>query len=119
VSSITLTPDTIEVSFTRGEKIGGLVRDQSFLRSAVTTVSVVDDGLAAAKGLRAPGLALPGRRKVGTWRRSTGKELVAVRRGEPALRLTLAGQPYVAAVIGTPDAHALARELSAADQDRS
>ena len=42
-----------------------------------------------------------------------------MRRGEPALRLTLAGQRYGAAVIGTPDAEALARELAASDQGRA
>lgn len=112
MSTITLTPDTIEVSFTTAEKVAGLVRDQSIPRSLVTDVTVVDDGLSATKGMRAPGLGLPGHRKLGTWRRSTGKELVDVRRGDPAVRITLHGHAYQAAVLGTAEAHELARALS-------
>jgi hypothetical protein len=69
---------TLKVSFTLAEKIAGLLRDQDIPLSAVRAAEVVPDGLAAARGLRAPGLALPGRRKVGTWRSPTGKTLVAV-----------------------------------------
>ena len=116
MSTITLTPDTIEVSFTAAEKLVGLVRDQSIPRSSVTDVTVVDDGLSATKGMRAPGLGLPGVRKIGTWRRTSGKELVTVRRGEPAVRITLHGHPYQAAVLGTAEAHALARALSGAER---
>lgn len=114
MSTITLTPDTVEVSFTAAEKVAGLVRDQSIPRSAITAATAIDDGLSATDGKRAPGLGLPGLRKVGTWRRSGSKELVAVRRGEPALRITLDGFAYQVAVLGTPEAHQLARELSAA-----
>jgi len=112
MSTITLTPDTIEVCFSTVEKVAGLVRDQSIPRSAVTDATVIDDGLTATKGMRAPGLGVPGLRKVGIWRRPSGKELVDVHRGEPALRITLKGLEYRAAVLGTPDAHELARELS-------
>lgn len=116
MSKITLTPDNLEVSFTLAEKIAGLVRDQTIPRSAITDVTIVDDGLSATKGLRAPGLGLPGRRKLGTWRRPGGKELVDVRHGEPALRLSLTGHAYHAALLGTPGAHTLDRELSGAPQ---
>ena len=111
MSSITLTPDHLEITFTASEKVAGLVRDQSIPRSAITAVEVVDDGLRATEGMRAPGLGIPGRRKLGTWRGTGGKELVDVRHGEPALRLTLEGQPYRAVALGTPDAHDLARAL--------
>ena len=116
MSKITLTPDDIEVSFTRAERITGLVRDQTIPRSAVTDVTIIDDGLSATKGLRAPGLGLPRRRKLGTWRRPGRKELVDVRHGEPTLRLSLTGHAYQAALLGTPDGHTLARQLSGPPQ---
>ena len=116
MSTITLTPDTIEVTFTTAEKVAGLVRDQSIPRSSITEVTVVDDGLSATRGMRAPGLGLPGLRKIGTWRRKSGKELVAVRRGEPAVRITLQGHAHRAAVLGSADADALAQALAGAQR---
>lgn len=111
MSTITLTPDTVEVSFSTVEKVTGLLGDQSIPRAAITGVEVVPSGLEAAKGIRAPGLGLPFLRKLGTWRRRSGKELVDVRRGQPALRLTLTGHRYQAVVLGTPDAAKLAEQL--------
>jgi hypothetical protein len=77
-------------------------------------VDVVPDAVSATRGLRAPGLALPGVRKVGTWRRPGEKMLVCVRRGEPAVRVRLEGQRWDTLLIGTDDAAALAAELSGA-----
>ena len=104
--------NTLTVSFTTAEKVAGLVRDQRIPLSAVRSVEVVPDGLEAARGLRAPGFALPGRRKVGTWRSGTGKTLVAVRGDRPAVRVTLDGQRYAALLLTTDAPEELAASLS-------
>jgi hypothetical protein len=103
---------TLTVSFTTAEKIAGLVRDQHIPLSAVRAVEVVPDGLEAARGLRAPGLALPGRRKIGTWRSSAGKSLVAVHGHRPAVHLTVEGQRYATLLITTDAPEELAASLS-------
>ena len=82
-----VTADTLQVRFTRGEKIAGLIRDIDLPLAAVRDAQVVPDGLAAARGLRAPGLGLPRYRKIGTWRRPGHKTVVSVRRGRPAVRI--------------------------------
>jgi len=109
---------TLRVLFTRGEKIAGLVRDVDVPLSAVTGAEAVADPLTATRGLRAglrsPGMALPGRRSIGTWRRPGEKTLLCVRHGQPAVRIHLTGQRYDTLLIGTDDAAALAAELSAA-----
>lgn len=92
--------ETLVVRFTTAEKILGLVRDQRIPASAVDAVTTVDDGLAAARGLRAPGLGLPGVRKLGTWRTRRGTSLVSVRRDQPAVRVELSGQAYSTLLIG-------------------
>ena len=94
MTTLSMTPDHLSVTFTRAEKIGGLIRDVHVPRGAVVAAEVVPDGVAAARGLRAPGLAIPGRRKVGTWRGRSSKRLVAVRGGRHALRLTLEGHRW-------------------------
>ena len=107
-----LHDNTLTVSFTTAEKAAGLLRDQRIPLSAVRSVEVVPDGLEAARGLRAPGFALPGRRKVGTWRSGTGKTLVAVNGHRPAGRVTLAGQRSVTLLLTTDAPEELATSLT-------
>ena len=114
MATLQLSGTTLTVRFTRGEKISGLVRDVEVPTSAVRDVEVVADGLTAAVGLRAPGLGLPGVRKIGTWRRRGERTLVSVRRNQPALRVRLEGQRYDALLIGADDAAALAEALGGA-----
>jgi hypothetical protein len=106
------TPPTLSLRLTRGEKIAGLLRDLEVPLSAVRGVELVPDPLRAVRGLRAPGLALPGLRKVGTWRRPGERTLVCVRRGQPAVRIALDGQRYDALLVGADDAEALTAELT-------
>jgi hypothetical protein len=106
-----LAADSLEIRFSTWEKIAGLLRDLRVPRTAVTGVEVVPDGLAATRGLRAPGLSLPGVVKLGTWRGRGHKTLVAVRRNQPALRIHLTGQRYDTLLIGADDASALAQSL--------
>ena len=112
MSSIHVSADTLTIRLARLTKLAGLLRDQVIPLSAVTAVEVVQDGLAAARGLRAPGLALPGRRKVGTWRGRGTRRMVDVRRGQPALRLQLRGHHYDELLLGHDDASALADRLT-------
>ena len=111
MGSILVSADTVTVRLPRASKIAGLLRDQVVPRDAVTGVDVVPDGLAAARGLRAPGLAVPGRRKVGTWRGRGVRRLVDVRRGQPAVLLRLRGQRYDEILVGADDAAAVAARL--------
>jgi hypothetical protein len=112
MATVQLTPTTLTVQFTRAEKFWGLVRDLVVDRAAVLGVDVLPEPLAATQGLRAPGLAWPGRRKVGTWRRRGEKSLVSVRRGQPAVRIRLEGTRYDTLLLGADDATALAGALA-------
>jgi len=113
MATLQLTPTTLTVHLTRAEKIAGMLRDVGVPLSAVRSVDVIDDALPAARGLRAPGLSLPGARKVGTWRRAGERTLVCVRRGQPAVRIRLEGQRYDTLLVGTDDAARVAGELTA------
>jgi hypothetical protein len=110
MATLTITGDTLQVRFSTFEKVLGLVRDHSYPLSAVASTRVEADGLAAARGLRAPGLGVPGRRKIGTWR-GRSRTLVSVRRDQPAVVVDLAGQRFARLVIGTDDAAAVAARL--------
>ncbi|RBY91007.1 hypothetical protein [Blastococcus sp. TF02A-30] len=114
MATIRTTPDSLQISLTRAEKFFGMLRDLEVPPSAVTSVEAVPSGLAALRGLRAPGLGLPGVRAIGTWRRRGEKTYVSVRRGQPALRIRLTGQRYDTVLVGADDAAALAGTLSPA-----
>ena len=114
MAMLQLTPTTLTVRLTRGEKIAGLLRDVEVPRSAVRDAEVVPDPLHGMRGLRAPGLALPGVRKIGTWRRPGERTLVSVRKGRPAVRIRLDGQRYDTLLVGTDDAASLAAALGPA-----
>jgi hypothetical protein len=88
------------------------VRDHTFPISSIASSDVEADGLAAARGLRAPGLAVPARRKVGTWR-GRGRSLVSVRRGQAAVVVDLTGQRFARLVIGVDDAAAVVSQFAA------
>jgi hypothetical protein len=109
-----LRPPVLSVRLTRAEKILGLLRDVEVPLAAVHEVEVVTDALSAPRGLRAPGLGLPGVRKIGTWRGGGRKTLVSVRRGQPAVRVRLAGQRWDELLVGADDAPAIAAALTAA-----
>jgi hypothetical protein len=114
MATLQLTPTTLTVRFTRAEKIAGLLRDVEIPRAAIRSAEVVSDPLTGLRGLRAPGLALPGRRKIGTWRRPGERTLVSVRKGQPAVRIRLEGARYDTLLLGADDAVALAGELTPA-----
>lgn len=112
MTTIRIHDGTLTVSFTTIEKVAGLVRDQHIPLAAIRAVEVVPDGIAATSGVRAPGLALPGHRMVGTWRSRTGKALMAVHGRGPAVRITLDGQQhYTSLLISHDDADTLATSL--------
>ena len=113
MASLQLTPTTLSVRLTRGEKLSGLLRDLEVPRSAVRSVEVVPEPLREMRGLRAPGLALPGVRRIGTWRRPGERTMVSVRKGQPAVRIRLTGARFDTVLVGADDAAALASTLTA------
>lgn len=103
--------DEVTVRLGVWEKIAGLHGDFRFPLSAITAVEVDHDPLSSVRGIRAPGLHVPGRVKIGTWRRSGGKTFALARRSTPAVRLDLTGQPYCRMVISVGDAAEAAHSL--------
>ena len=114
MSTVQIDNGTVIIRLTTGEKFAGVHGDVEFPLAAVTSVEVVPNALAAVHGLRAPGMSLPGVRKVGTWRTADGPEFVVVSAGQPGVRLHLQGEKLSSVLIGDADADALARTIEAA-----
>lgn len=118
MTTIHLADDTLSVRLTRRERLAGLLRDVDVPLAAVRDVGVVPDGAAAARGLRSPGLGLPGVRLVGTWRGRGHRALVVVHGRRPAVRIRLEGERWTELLLGVEDPHATAaavRRAAAAD----
>lgn len=102
----------LRVRLSRFDHVFGLVGDLEVPAEDVTSAEVVPDGLRAVPGWRAPGLAWPGRVKVGTWRSKGSRWYVVARRGQPAMVLHFSGHRWAGAVLTCSDAEALTRALT-------
>ncbi|MBG0815539.1 serine aminopeptidase domain-containing protein [Planomonospora sp. ID82291] len=109
MATMTVVGGELVLALGRGERTAGLHGDVRVPLSAVREVAVVRNPVAEVRGLRAPGLAVPGRTKIGTWRRAGGRSFVVARRDVPAVRVALSGARYDELLVS----HTAAAELAA------
>ena len=64
-------------------------------------------------GLRAPGLAVPWRTKIGTWRAKGRKTFAVTTRHTPGIRLELQGHDFAQVLLSLPAPDGLAEQLRA------
>lgn len=113
MSTIRIDPTTVAIELTNWERVFALRGDVTIPRGDIASVAVLTDALAAAKGLRAPGLGAPGIRKVGTWRTRGSRTLVSVRRGQPAVRIRMRpSSEWDAVLVGSDEAPTIAARLA-------
>ncbi|WP_449063300.1 alpha/beta hydrolase family protein [Planomonospora algeriensis] len=108
---MTVTGGELVLALGRGEQVAGLHGDIRVPLSAIHEVAVVENPVAEARGLRAPGLAVPGQTKIGTWRRAGSRSFVVARRDVPAVRVVLSGARYDELLVSDPAATELAARI--------
>jgi hypothetical protein len=113
MATFSVNHDHLQLKLTGGEKLAGLHGDIDVPLGAVRGVEVEPDPIAAVHGWRAPGLGLPGRKKIGTWREHGRRRFVVARAGVPAVRVTLSGGEPDELLVSTPQAAQVAAELDA------
>jgi hypothetical protein len=111
MAQLHLDGDDLQVTFTATEKLAGAVRDVRVPLAAVRDVTLVPRPSTAPPGLRSPGLAVPRRRWLGTWRRPGHQTVTAVERDQPAVHVRLTGARPDELIISTPDAAPTAGRL--------
>ncbi|EMY34866.1 hypothetical protein D477_007489 [Arthrobacter crystallopoietes BAB-32] len=111
MAAIALENNEVLVRLQPREKLAGLLGDLRFPLASVKQVDVVADAFDAVRGFRAPGLAIPGRTRIGTWRRRSGKLFAVARRGEPAVRMELAGEAFSTVVVCVEDPAGIAEQV--------
>lgn len=110
---MTIEGHQLVVTLERNEKWLGLLSDLRVPLESISDVEVVPDGRRASRGLRAPGLGGP-QRLIGTWRAKNNRQYVCVRRGQPAVKVTLDEQRYRTVLIGSEDADVVAAQIRSA-----
>lgn len=90
MANVDVAANKVVLRLTALEKLGALHGDVHVPRAAVRGVHVAPEPLSEVRGIRAPGTGVPGRIKLGTWRRRGGrKDFVAAYRGRPAVVIDL------------------------------
>lgn len=103
MTTITITDQDVSVELTRAEQVAALHGNLRIPRPQIRAVEPLDDPISGPRGLRSPGLALPGRVKLGVWRSRRGRQFVAVRGGVPGVRLHLQGHRYDQVLLSVAD----------------
>jgi hypothetical protein len=100
------------------ERLGGFVRGDAHIPlTSVRRARAVDNPWEELRGIRSPGTGWPRGVALGTWRFSGGKDFVAVYgRRKPAVVVDLVGVDFARLIVTTPDAEAVAEEISRATQ---
>lgn len=113
MATLSFDGDWLRVALTSREKIAGLHGNIEVPLDDVRDVRLEPDPIGAVQGLRGPGLAIPGRRKIGTWRGRGRRSFIVARRGVPAVRISLTGTRHDELLVSTPDAKRIAAEIGA------
>ncbi|RVW07882.1 alpha/beta fold hydrolase [Prescottella agglutinans] len=115
MAEMTVMSGALTVALSRGEKIAALRGDVRIPTSQVRDVDVVADAFTNIRGWRAPGLAIPGRVRIGTWRGGGLRTFVVAHRGVPAVRVhtvgTAAGADVDQVIVTSADATAAAQRI--------
>lgn len=112
MANVVVRGDELRLELSTLEKVAALHGDIGVPLSAVAGVEVIDHPIAAVIGVRAPGLAIPGRTKIGSWRAPRRRIFAVARAHTPAVRIDLVDQKYQQLIVSVPDAAAVAAQLA-------
>jgi hypothetical protein len=113
MSAMTIDGTELVVTLERNERWWGLLSDLRVPVGSISAITVVPDGRRAVRGMRAPGLGGP-QRLIGTWRAKDDRQYVCVRRGQPAVKVTLDDHRYRTVLVGSDDADRVAADIRSA-----
>ena len=90
MARVEVYPDRVVIRLTASERTLALRRGEIVLdRDAITSAVIADDPWVWLRGVRSPGIYVPGRLAFGTWRGGVGRDFALIRGGRPAVVLDL------------------------------
>ncbi|PTR25643.1 hypothetical protein C8K36_10673 [Rhodococcus sp. OK519] len=115
MGELSVQGDRVLLRLSRFERTAGLHGDVTVPIEHVSDVDVVADPFANIRGMRAPGLGIPRRLRIGTWRGGSVRTFVVARSGVPAVRVRTVGRASGAEfdelIVTTPDAIDVSRRI--------
>ena len=112
MATLIVHTDYLEIKLSRGEKIASLHRsDLEIPLDKIRSAALTDDPWVWVRGLRSPGLGVPGNVAVGTWRFHDGKDFLLVRGKKPAVVIDIDDFEYARVIISTSHAVTLIKAL--------
>lgn len=118
MAKIQRTGAYLDIVLTPLEKLAALHRDIRVPLSSVTAVTVIERPLDEVKGFRAPGLHIPSRIKIGTWRASGRRTFAVARARQTAVRIDLGDGRYDTLIVSIAGAAAVAEDIRTAPAER-
>jgi uncharacterized protein len=112
MAHLLITDDAVTIDMSRGEKLEAGHRNQTFPRTAISSVRAVPDCIAEVHGVKGVGTQLPGIR-VGSWH-DDGRVTFAVCHGRaPGIVIDLANTKYDRVVLTVENPEEIVTCLSA------
>lgn len=112
MAEVVVGDDDVVVALTAFERAESLHADVRVPRAAVAGAEVLDDPVAAVRGLKLVGSRLPGVLAVGTFVEASRRWFVVVHHGTPrGVRITLRGAHHDGLVVGCDDPEAVVAAL--------
>jgi hypothetical protein len=99
MADLEIRSEVLRVRFTRAEKVWGLMRDLDLPVASVRAAALVQQWR-EVRGFRV-GTSIPRLWLTGRWYGRYGRQLVALRRGKPAVHLWLRDQKYDELLVST------------------
>ncbi len=118
MAKIQRTGAYLDIVLTPLEKLAALHRDIRVPLASVTAINVIERPLDEVQGFRAPGLHIPSRTKIGTWRASGRRTFAVARARQAAVRIDLNEGKYHTLIVSVPDAAAVAEDIRTAPAER-
>lgn len=112
MAKITVTPQALVVSLSQYERVAGLLPNLEIPLAHVRGATH-DDGIRRDLGMRAPGLAVPRRTLIGTFRKWKHKDYVVWRNEPEIMVVQLVDERWDRLVIGVHDAESRVQEINA------
>ena len=111
MARLTTSDGSVTLALTRTERLVGFHGDITAPLASITAVRAADDLWDELRGVRAPGIGIPGVLLVGSLRGGFGRDFAAIHRPGSGVVLEFDGEPFRRWVVSLEDRHGVAAAL--------
>ncbi len=116
MARLTTSDSSVTLVLTRTERLVGFHGNITAPLTSIAAVRAADDLWSEVRGMRAPGIGIPGVLVVGSLRGGFGRDFAAVHRPGSGVVLEFDGEPFRRWVVSLEDCHGVVAELLTASR---